>query len=66
MQYYINGEAKTLPNAQTVAALAETLGLDARKVAIEVNLSIVPRSLYAQTALNEGDHIEIVEFIGGG
>ncbi len=66
MQTYINGEVKTLDNAGTVAALVESLGLDTRKVAIELNLAIVPRSLYAQTALNDGDRIEIVQFIGGG
>jgi thiamine biosynthesis protein ThiS len=44
----------------------ETLGLDLRKVAVERNLEIVPRSIYAQTLLAEGDRIEIVHFIGGG
>jgi thiamine biosynthesis protein ThiS len=42
------------------------LGLDARKVAVERNLEIAPRSTYADTALADGDRIEIVTFIGGG
>jgi thiamine biosynthesis protein ThiS len=49
-----------------VAALVEGLGLDSRKVAIELNLEIVPRSAYAATRLADGDRIEIVHFIGGG
>jgi thiamine biosynthesis protein ThiS len=50
----------------SVAALVAELGLDARKVAVERNLEIVPRSAYGQTALADGDRIEIVHFIGGG
>ena len=65
MHIQINGEAKEL-NAGTVAELMQALDLSARKVAIELNLAIVPRSLYSETALNDGDRIEIVQFIGGG
>ena len=49
-----------------VAGLVAELGLDARKVAVERNLEIVPRSTYSATALADGDRIEIVTFIGGG
>jgi thiamine biosynthesis protein ThiS len=49
-----------------VAALVAHLGLDGRKVAVERNLEIVPRSTYGSTALTDGDRIEIVHFIGGG
>jgi len=66
MQAYINGEAKTLDNESTVAMLVERYSIDTRKVAVEVNLTIIPRSLYRQTLLKEGDKIEIVQFIGGG
>ncbi len=55
-----------LERCPTVAALVAALGLDERKVAIERNLEIVPRSRYLATALGEGDRIEIVHFIGGG
>jgi thiamine biosynthesis protein ThiS len=65
MRVTINGEAREL-DAAHVAALVATLGLDARKVAVERNLEIVPRSLYAQTPVADGDRIEIVHFIGGG
>ena len=66
MRLQINGEERVIYGAQDVAALVAALGLDARKVAVERNLEIVPRSLYAATALSDGDRIEIVHFIGGG
>jgi sulfur carrier protein len=66
MTLTINGEERSFGTASTVAALVAELGLDARKVAVERNLEIVPRSAYGQTALAEGDRIEIVHFIGGG
>jgi len=62
----VNGEARTLPGAMTVAALLAAIGLDVRKVAVERNEEIVPRSRYAGTALAPGDALEIVHFIGGG
>lgn len=65
MELTVNGEAMRT-TARTIAALVEELGLDARKVAVERNLEIVPRSLYAISPLGEGDRIEIVHFIGGG
>jgi thiamine biosynthesis protein ThiS len=65
MQVQLNGEARETP-AVTVAALVAELGLDVRKVAVERNLEIVPRSLYGATPLTTGDRIEIVHFIGGG
>jgi thiamine biosynthesis protein ThiS len=62
----VNGEAREAITAGDVAALIAELGLDGRKVAVERNLEIVPRSLYADTRLADGDRIEIVHFIGGG
>ena len=62
----VNGEVQRLPADSTVAALIALLALDTRKVAVERNLEIVPRSRYAETALAEGDALEIVHFIGGG
>jgi len=62
----INGEDRDIAGVENVAGLVEALGLDARKVAVEVNLEIVPRSLYGGAALNDGDRVEIVHFIGGG
>ena len=62
----VNGEAREIPAPATVADLLARIGLDTRKVAVERNLEIVPRSAYAETALGPGDALEIVHFIGGG
>lgn len=62
----LNGELRRLDGVRDVAALVRLLGLDPRKVAVERNLAIVPRSAYAATPLAEGDRIEIVHFVGGG
>ncbi|HMO43028.1 MAG TPA: sulfur carrier protein ThiS [Phenylobacterium sp.] len=66
MNLTINGEARSVPPVSDLAALVEALGLDPRKVAVEQNLEIVPRSAYGRTPVAEGDRIEIVHFIGGG
>ncbi|MBX9700557.1 MAG: sulfur carrier protein ThiS [Acetobacteraceae bacterium] len=62
----VNGDTREVPAACSVADLLGALGLDIRKVAVERNLEIVPRSTYAATALAAGDRLEIVHFIGGG
>lgn len=61
----VNGEDRTV-SADTILSLVEELGLDSRKVAVELNLEIVPRSLHATTALAHGDRVELVQFVGGG
>ena len=66
MRIILNGESRAELSSSTVAALVVELGLDGRKVAVERNLEIVPRSLYAATPVREGDRIEIVAFVGGG
>jgi thiamine biosynthesis protein ThiS len=66
MTLTINGEARSFAALADVAGLVAALGLDARKVAVERNLEIVPRSAYGKTPLADGDRIEIVHFIGGG
>lgn len=62
----VNGETRVFERVHDIADLVAQLGLDARKVAVERNLEIVPRSAYSATPLTEGDRIEIVHFIGGG
>jgi len=62
----LNGESRALDTPVSVASLIGLLGLDTRKVAVERNMEIVPRSTYAETWLAEGDELEIVHFIGGG
>ena len=66
----LNGESREFEGPAdgplSLAALLVTLGLDTRKVAVERNEEIVPRSRYADTWLSSGDTLEIVHFIGGG
>lgn len=66
----LNGEIRVFDGPAegplSVSALLVTLGLDTKKVAVERNEEIVPRSLYAETWLKSGDALEIVHFIGGG
>ncbi|CUW40584.1 Thiazole synthase [Magnetospirillum sp. XM-1] len=66
MKLVINGEERSFSATMTVEALLGELGVDSRKVAVERNLEIVPKSSYAQVAVNDGDKLEIVAFIGGG
>ena len=66
MNLTVNGEPRAFPPLASLAALVAALGLDGRKVAVERNLEIVPRSAYGKTKLSDGDRIEIVHFIGGG
>jgi thiazole synthase/sulfur carrier protein len=66
MTLTINGETHRFEGPADLARLVAALGLDARKVAVELNLEIVPRSAYGRTPLADGDRIEIVQFIGGG
>ena len=66
MHIRLNGEAFELPDNQSVADLLERLDLVGRRVAVELNLDIVPRSRHASTLLAEGDQVEVVHAIGGG
>ncbi len=66
MNVIINGENRSIDGATTVEQLLGNLGLDGRKVAVERNLEIVPKSQYNDVAISDGDKFEIVHFIGGG
>ncbi|MDQ7915363.1 sulfur carrier protein ThiS [Pseudomonas sp. 102515] len=66
MQILLNGESLDLPDGATVADLLVRLDLSGRRVAVERNLDIVPRSQHATTALVDGDRLEVVHAIGGG
>ncbi len=66
MRVTINGEDKLVVAPLTIEQLLSDIGLDPRKVAVERNLEIVPRSGYGEAALGDGDRVEIVHFIGGG
>ena len=62
----INGETRTFEDVPDVAALVAALGLDTKKVAVERNLEIVPRSTIGEVAVEDGDRFEFVTFVGGG
>jgi sulfur carrier protein len=62
----INGEERTFHSAPTLAGLVEELGMKQDRVAVELNRNIVSRERWAETALSEGDRLEIVHFVGGG
>ena len=66
MQILINGETHRFEAGLTVSGLLEALDLPPRKIAVERNRQIVPRSLFAAEQLADGDQIEIVQFVGGG
>lgn len=66
MELFINGEARRFDSACTVAAVIVQLSLGGKRLAVERNGEIVPRSRYAETPLQAGDRLEIVHAIGGG
>ena len=66
MKLTVNGKPVELPAGSTVAALLSQLAVEPAKVAIERNQDVVPRRTWAETALADGDQIEIVTFVGGG
>lgn len=66
MKIFLNGQAHECAAAATVASLLAETGHGERRVAVEVNREIVPRSRHAEHALREGDRVEIVQAIGGG
>jgi thiamine biosynthesis protein ThiS len=66
IEIIINGETQAFDGAVSVADLLARLGLPEKKIAVEHNLEIVPKSAYASHMVEAGDRIEIVHFIGGG
>ena len=66
MNITLNGEARAIPDGLSVEGLLQHLGIVSKKVAVERNLEIVPKSTFPSTLIAEGDRLEIVHFIGGG
>ncbi len=66
MQIQLNGEAFEVAEALSITGLIAELGLVGKRVAIEVNREIVPRSEHGATVLKPGDSVEVVAAIGGG
>lgn len=66
IQIIVNGEARAVTAGLTAAQLVDLLELGGRRLAMEINREILPRSQYTGHALRDGDRIEIVQAIGGG
>lgn len=66
MRIFLNGEPHDCAAATTVAALLAETGRGEKRVAVEVNREIVPRSRHTEHTLQDGDRVEIVQAIGGG
>ena len=66
MRVMLNGEPSEIKDNSTVADLLDNLRIGRERVAVEVNLDIVPKALHDTHLLSDGDKIEIVHFVGGG
>jgi thiamine biosynthesis protein ThiS len=66
LEIMVNGQSRRVPGPATVADLLRHLGLDPRTVVVELNREIVRRPRLDQTALADGDAVELVHFVGGG
>jgi len=62
----VNGEPRDVAAGTTIAQLLETLRLDPRTLAVELNLDVIPRGRHAECGLHDGDRLEIVTLVGGG
>lgn len=65
LEIIVNGESRTTPPLSVLDYL-RSLEIDPSRVAVELNLDILPKGEYASTQLNQGDRLEIVHFVGGG
>lgn len=63
---FVNGEERQLGECVQLDRLLIRLGYDITRVAVERNQEIVPRSQYSKVTVNDGDHLEVVRFVGGG
>ena len=66
MNVTVNGIEKKYPEGTTVLSLVESEGMDPQRVAVEIDMDIVPRKTYSDREITNGEKIEIVSFVGGG
>ncbi len=66
MNIFVNGQPRDVATGTTIAQLLESLRLDPRTLAVELNLDVIPRGRHAEWTLQEGDRLEIVTLVGGG
>jgi len=66
LEIQLNGEPRALAPGSTIAALVDALDLGGRRIAVAVNRNVVPRSQFPSRELAAGDHVEILQAVGGG
>jgi thiamine biosynthesis protein ThiS len=66
MRINLNGEPHDLAGPMSVTELLESLEIDSRRVAVELNITVVKRAAFDTTIVRDGDQVEIVNFVGGG
>jgi thiamine biosynthesis protein ThiS len=66
MTIRLNGDPHEIPGPLSVSELLAQLEIDARRVAVELNLDVVKKAAYDSSVIKEGDAVEIVNFVGGG
>ena len=66
IQIVVNGEPKTAPEGLNIAQLLEFLAIDPKRVAVELNRSIVRKADWASARVEQGAQVEVVWFVGGG
>jgi len=66
MTLTVNGKQRPLGDAQNLAQLLDALGVSATKKAVELNGRIIPAAAYTTTPVSANDHVEIIQFVGGG
>jgi thiamine biosynthesis protein ThiS len=66
MTIRLNGDTHELPGPLTIEALLRALDIDSRRVAVEVNLSVIKKNAYETLVIGDGDEVEVVNFVGGG
>jgi thiamine biosynthesis protein ThiS len=66
MHIRLNGDPYEIPGPLSVSALLDQLEIDARRVAVELNMLVVRKAAYDTSVITDGDEVEIVNFVGGG
>lgn len=66
MTIRLNGDSHQLRGPVSVSELLQELAIDARRVAVELNLAVVKKAAYDSAVVKDGDEVEIVNFVGGG
>jgi thiamine biosynthesis protein ThiS len=66
MTIQLNGDRRELSGPLTVAELLTQLDIDRRRVAVELNLTVLKRAAFDDTVVKDGDEVEVVNFVGGG